>query len=152
MKFKFIDDDSCTFCHNATETSFHLFIECNDIQTLLLLVRDLCQTILGKHIRSDLFFKYVLFGYSNQKAKIQCKLVNFVLNIYRFSVWNGRKWSKKNQSVCLRKIFKSFVEKRMEIEFYSYSRSDNLQTFFDIFGVGEALIFPTAEGFSLGFY
>ena len=150
-QFKLINNPNCTFCSNHIETCSHLFIDCSFVQDLLFLVRELCQSILNKLISTDKFHKYVLFGYSSSKDKTRCKLINFILNIYRFTVWSARKWTKNDQVIKIREIFKTFVEKRLEIEFYGYPHADDVQTFFEVFGVGEALVLPSSSGYRLGF-
>jgi len=145
------DDIRCTFCKKEIESISHIFVECSANQDLLRLVWDLCQTILSKSIDFDYFMKYILFGYSFNKDKGVLKLINFVLNLYRGSIWNCRKWVKKNENINKRQIFRNLVKKRLDIEYKNAVWNDTVTNFFNVFGIGEALVIQEKEGLLLAF-
>ena len=150
---KVSDDPICTFCSVEDELPFHLFIECNYIQVLFNLVWDLCQTIIGKPIAINFLIKYFLFGYPNKKNKGEYKLMNFVCNLYRSSIWVCRNCRKRGENVNLICTFKRLVKNRLDLEYQCHSRFNDPSAadFFKIFGIGEALVFPTADGYELAF-
>ena len=85
----------------------------------------------------------------NQKKK---NLVNFVLSMYRTTIWSTRSWRKKGQAVNPRHIFRSLIKKRIALEFQTHKQTDSIDTFFDIFGINEALIYSTPRDYNIAFY
>ena len=145
------DDPLCSFCANDIETIFHLFVNCINVESLQRIVKQVCHKILGKTIRSDNFIRYLLFGYPNMKDKHVFNLINYVLCNYRFTVWSARLWKGRNQNVSINGIFKSFIRKRIELEYNSHTMNESLTTFFEVFGIRDALVARTATGYELCF-
>lgn len=147
----YINDFTCSFCHSISEDIFHMLIDCDFTRNLFRLVYDICQTILSIGIPIDRFICYTLFGYPTAKPKDVYNLVNFVLSFYRCTIWSARKWINLGQNINLRLIFRSMIHKRIEIEFKKHTWSNSVSSFFRIFGVNEALIYPINSGYNLAF-
>ena len=152
VTFKFSNDTRCTLCKDDTESIPHLFLNCDKTQNLYFLTLDLCQTIVGKSIQTDKFVKMILFGFTTLKPKDVHNLVNFVLSMYRTTIWSTRSWRKKGQAVNPRHIFRSLIKKRIALEFQAHKQTDSIDTFFDIFGINEALIYSTPRDYNIAFY
>ena len=68
------------------------------------------------------FLSSILFGCSNRKNKGEFKLLNFVCNLYRSSIWVCRTWNKRGENVNLICTFKRLVKNRLELEYQCHSR------------------------------
>jgi hypothetical protein len=151
FKCKLITSPSCTFCKSHTESIFHLFIECHNVNDLLVLIWDLCQSITAKEMSFEYICHCILFGYPSRRSVSHYKLINFILHIYRFTVWCCRKWYKAGRKLCLMRLFKIFIEKRLKLEYKAAEQSGSVNNFFDVFGVGEALVIPAHSNFLIPF-
>ena len=80
-------------------------------------------------------------------------MLNFVCNIYRFSIWICRTWRKKDENVDLYVTFKRLVKNRLDLEYQCHRRFNDpsASEFFKVFGIREALVFPTDDGYELAF-
>ena len=116
-------------CRNDAGSIPHLFLECKKIQNLYTLTLDLCQTILWECIQMNGFIKIVLFGYFTIKPKNFHNLITFVLSNYRTSIWSTRSWCKNGRRVNLRCIFRSFIKKRINLEFQGHVQNDSMDVF-----------------------
>ena len=141
------DDPLCTYCKVYVENIDHLFTGCYEVRQLYILVWNICEKIIGKKITCDDFTFMAIFGYKNIKFMKTFRLVNLLLCIYRYSVWSGRKWTRKGQKISLKFIFKAYVKQRLDIEFKKYLWEDSLNNFFDIFGINNVLIISEANGY-----
>ena len=151
VKMGITDDPLCSFCADDIETIYHLFVNCINVESLQRIVKQVCHKILGKTIRSDNFIRYLLFGFPNMKDKHVFNLINYVLCNYRFTVWSARLWKGRNQNVSINEIFKSFIRKRIELEYNSHTMNESLTTFFEVFGIRDALVARTATSYELCF-
>jgi hypothetical protein len=145
------DDESCSLCNNDIESPCHLFVNCAEVQDLLLLTRGICQTIANKLITFEDFIKNVIFGYAVGKFTAKSKLINFVLNMYRFTIWSVRRWKKDGGQVSMRHVFKSFISTRMKWEFKRSAWGDSITHFFGTFGIGGAIVRPSGDSYALSF-
>ena len=146
-KMKLEDSTLCTFCQINEENTDHLVTICYEVRALYISVWNICEKLIGRKVPCDDFTFMALFGYKNYKFKKTSRLINLILSIYRYSVWSARKWTKKGQKVNLKFIFKSFIQNRLKIEYQKYVWEDNVSVFFDVFGINNAIIKPSREGY-----
>jgi hypothetical protein len=147
-----MDDDTCSLCDTVRDSVTHLFIDCSFVQDLLVFTRDICQTIINKLIPFDEFVRYVILGFTSSKSAYQVKLINFILNIYRYTIWSVRKWKKAGKNVSVRHVFRSFISTRMKWEYrrsIMYNHDDT--SFFNSFGLNQAIVRPIDDGYELSF-
>ena len=79
----------CILCsQNKNETLRHLFFECQGIQPILRHTQNLIATILRMPFR--LLLDHMVFNFACNKSSPIMKLSTYLINITRYSIWQGR--------------------------------------------------------------
>ena len=107
----------CVLCsQNKNETLRHLFFECQGIQPIQD-TQNLIVTILKMPFR--LLLDHMVFNFACNKSSPIMKLCTYLINITRYSIWQGRNAIKFDKATFdFRSYLNSIIKERLQVEFF----------------------------------
>ncbi|KAL6467755.1 hypothetical protein MHYP_G00234320 [Metynnis hypsauchen] len=134
--------DGCPFC-GASETLFHVFVQCSHLRQILALVRKWGLAILGS-IDQSLFLFGQKYSVSRRDKVI---LLNFLYGEAKLAIWCSRKNRIRGCGGTDPVLMvRGLVSGRLLLEYAYYSLTVNVDMFFAVWGVGGFICEPDDQG------
>ena len=132
-----VDSDTCVLCNTSPETLEHLFVECDKVQGLRVLLSEILHNslITGSPINIVIpeYTRLLLFGWQftyHKNMPVNYYWINFILGVARIAIYKTRQIKVfDNKNIDLKRFFLYTLNKYTEYA-YNYYRIKNQMDLF----------------------
>ena len=142
-KYKMISSPLCSLCNSEEETVHHLFIHC----PITHIFWSTLTSKVGTIISVSCWEEATLLGLDLPKKNCEGVLINFLLNIYKKTIWNTRiailKSDNSHCNIDIPLFFHNSLKKKLNLIYHYFKKIHKLHKFWGIFDQGEISVILT---------
>lgn len=133
-RMKIVSSPLCTVCNDSVEDMLHMFVHCEELHDLKLLISSLIEVIFAKAdgalLNSVSLEQMLLFGYCCTHKGVNTILLNFLLSVYRYIVFRRRQLNiDKIVNINIVRLFKHTFRTYLRYMYHHYKSNRNLPKF-----------------------
>ena len=138
FRIKKTDSDTCVLCGTSPETLEHLFVDCDKVQGLRVLLVEMLHNCLITGLSTDIvipeYTQLILLGWTFTKSKKESPFnfywINFILGIARLSIFKTRQIKVfDDKYIDSKRLFIYTLQKYTEYAYTYYTMKNNIDLF-----------------------